>query len=137
SRDYLKESVAVIEKIRNKVTGGEEARKLFSSDKNILKVYEALVDVLLQLGETELAMSYLQKNNEDNLKAKFKNLDVKFEDSNKRKIVEEERNMKARLDGIELQIAKEKALPSDQQNKERIKNLEGTKPIAEGDYLKF
>lgn len=137
SRDYLKESVAVIEKIRNKVTGGEEARKLFSSDKNILKVYEALVDVLLQLGETELAMSYLQKNNEDNLKAKFKNLDVKFEDSNKSKIVEQERNMKARLDGIELQIANEKSLPSDQQNKERIKNLEGTKTIAEGDYLKF
>jgi hypothetical protein len=66
-------SGSVIEKIRNKVTGGEEARKLFSSDKNILKVYEALVDVLLQLGETELAMGYLQKNNEDNLKAKFKN----------------------------------------------------------------
>lgn len=137
SRDYLKEAVVVIEKIRNKVTGGEEARKLFSSDKNILKVYEALVDVLLQLGETELAMGYLQKNNEDNIKAKFKNIDVKFEDSGKSKIVEQERNMKARLDGIELQIANEKALPTEQQNKERLKNLDGTKTIAEGDYLKF
>ncbi|MCW5911068.1 MAG: tetratricopeptide repeat protein [Cyclobacteriaceae bacterium] len=137
SRDYLKEAVVVIEKIRNKVSGGEEARKLFSSDKHILKVYEALVDVLLQLGETELAMSYLQKNNEDNLKAKFKNLDVKFEDTGKSRIVEQERNMKARLDGIELQIANEKALPADQQNRERLKYLEGTKTIAEGDYLKF
>jgi tetratricopeptide (TPR) repeat protein len=137
SRDYLKEAVDVIEKIRNKVSGGEEARKLFSSDKNILKVYEALVDVLLQLGETELAMGYLQKNNEDNLKAKFKNLDVKFEDASKSKIVEQERNMKARLDGIEQQISNEKALPSEQQNKERLKNLDGTKTIAEGDYLKF
>ncbi len=137
SRDYLKEAVDVIEKIRNKVAGGEEARKLFSSDKNILKVYEALVDVLLQLGETELAMGYLQKNNEDNLKAKFKNLDVKFEDASKSKIVEQERNMKARLDGIEQQIANEKALPAEQQNKEKLKNLDGTKTIAEGDYLKF
>lgn len=137
SRDYLKEAVTIIEKIRNKVTGGEEARKLFSSDKNILKVYEALVDVLLQLGETELAMGYLQKNNEDNLKAKFKSIDVKFEDAGKSKIVEQERNMKARLDGIELQIANEKALPAGQQSKERLKNLDGTKTIAEGDYLKF
>jgi len=137
SRDYLKEAVDVIEKIRNKVSGGEEARKLFSSDKNILKVYEALVDVLLQMGETELAMGYLQKNNEDNLKAKFKNLDVKFEDANKSKIVEQERNMKAKLDGIEQQISNEKALPTDQQNKEKLKNLDGTKTIAEGDYLKF
>ncbi len=137
SREYLKESVAVIEKIRNKVSGGEEARKLFSSDKNILKVYEALVDVLLQLGETDDAMSYLQKNNEDNLKAKFKGLDVKFENEDKNKVLIQERNMKAKLDGIEQQIANEKAIASEKQNLEKLKNLESTKTIAEGDYLKF
>ena len=137
SRKYLEESVAVIEKIRNKVSGGEEARKLFSSDKNILKVYEAVVDVLLQLGEPDAAMSYLQKNNEDNLKAKFKNLDVKFEDEDKNKVLIQERNMKAKLDGIELQIANEKAMAAEKQNLEKLKNLESTKTIAEGDYLKF
>ncbi|HWA35555.1 MAG TPA: tetratricopeptide repeat protein, partial [Cyclobacteriaceae bacterium] len=115
SRDYLKESVEVIEKIRNKVSGGEEARKLFSSDKNILKVYEVLVDVLLQLGETDLAMSYLQKNNEDNLKAKFRGMDIRFQDENKNKVIGQERDMKAKLDGIEQQISKEKALPQDKQ----------------------
>jgi CHAT domain-containing protein/uncharacterized protein HemY len=137
SRKYLEESVAVIEKIRNKVSGGEEAQKLFSSDKNILKVYEALVDVLLQLGEPDAAMSYLQKNNEDNLKAKFKNLDVKFEDEDKNKVLIQERNMKAKLDGIEQQIANEKAMAAEKQNLEKLKNLESTKTIAEGDYLKF
>ncbi|MEQ1585497.1 MAG: tetratricopeptide repeat protein [Cyclobacteriaceae bacterium] len=137
SKQYLTESVEVIEKIRNKVTGGEEAQKLFSSDKNILKVYEALVDVLLQLGETDAAMSYIQKNNEDNLKAKFKGLDMKFENADKNKVITQERNMKAKLDGIEEQISNEKALPSDKQNLAKLKNLEGTKTIAEGDYLKF
>jgi|GEM_PF-1163876 len=137
SRDYLKESVVVIEKIRNKVSGGDEARKLFSSDKNILRVYEALIDVLLQLGETDLAMSYLQKNNEDNLKEKFKSLDVKFENSDKNKVLEQERSMKAKLDGIEQQIANEKTSSSTNQNLEKLKNLESTKTIAEGDYLKF
>ncbi|MBX2901062.1 MAG: CHAT domain-containing protein [Cyclobacteriaceae bacterium] len=137
SSAYLKEAVDVIDKIRNKVSGGEEARKLFSSDKNILKVYEALVDVLLQLGEPEIAMSYLQKSNEENLRAKFKGLDVKFESQEKTTIVAQERTMKARLDGIEEQIAKEKALPAVEQNQEKLKRLEGTKTIAEGDYLKF
>ncbi len=137
SRKYLEESVAVIEKIRNKVSGGEEARKLFSSDKNILKVYEALVDVLLQMGEPDAAMSYLQKNNEDNLKAKFKGLDVKFENEDKNKVLVQERTMKARLDGIEQQIANEKSVASEKQNQEKLKNLESTKTIAEGDYLKF
>src|SRR4051812_31749665 len=137
SRDYLKESVDVIEKIRNKVSGGGEARKLFSSDKSILKVYEVLVDVLLQLGETDLAMSYLQKNNEDNLKAKFRGLDIKFQDENKNKVIGQERGMKAKLDGIEQQISKEKALPQDKQNVAKLKNLEGIQSIAENDYLKF
>jgi CHAT domain-containing protein len=137
SRDYLKQSVEVIEKIRNKVSGGEEARKLFSSDKNILKVYEVLVDVLLQLGETDVAMSYLQKNNEDNLKAKFRGMDIKFQDDNKNKVIGQERDMKAKLDGIEQQISKEKALPQDKQNLAKLKNLEGIQSIAETDYLKF
>lgn len=137
SKQYLTESVEVIEKIRNKVSGGEEAQKLFSSDKNILKVYEALVDVLLQLGETDVALGYIQKNNEDNLKAKFKGLDMKFENADKNKVIVQERNMKAKLDGIEQQISNEKALPTDKQNLEKLKNLEGTKTIAEGDYLKF
>lgn len=137
SKKYLTQSVEVIEKIRNKVSGGEEARKLFSSDKNIMKVYEALVDVLLQLGEPDLAMSYIQKNNEDNLKAKFKGLTMKFESEDKNKILTQEREMKAKLDGIEQQIANEKALPSEKQNQEKLKNLEGTKTIAETDYLKF
>ena len=137
SRDYLKESVKVIEKIRNKVTGGEEAQKLFSSDKNILRVYDALVDVLLALGETEEAMTYLQKNNEDNLKAKIKGLDVKFENENKKRAVVEEKSMKAKLDGIDEQIQKEKSLALEKQNTEKLKNLEGVKNIAESEYLKF
>jgi len=137
SKTYLKESIVVIEQIRNKVSGGEEARKLFSSDKQILKVYDVLIDVLLQLGDTEEAMEYLQKNNEDNLKAKFKALDVRFEDEKRNRALEEERVMKAKLDGLEEQIAKEKVLAAGKQNAEKLKNLEGIKTIAESEYLKF
>lgn len=137
SSEYLKESVTVIEKIRNHISGGEEARKMFSSDIHILKVYEALVDVLLKLGDTDLALSYLQKNNDDNIKAKFKGLDIRFESADKNKILEQERTMKAKLDGVEQQIAAEKALPAERQNQEKLKRLEGIKTVAESDYLKF
>ncbi len=137
STESLKESVKVIEKVRNKVTGGEEAQKLFSSDKNILKVYDALVEVLLAQGLTEEAMTYIQKNNEDNLKAKFKGLDVKFENEKKQRAVADERNMKAKLDGIEQQILNEKLLAKEKQNTDKLKTLEGVKTIAESDYIKF
>ncbi len=137
SKDFLKEAVSVIEKLRNNVSGGAEAQKVFSSDKNILNVYDALIEVLLALGETEEAMTYLQKNNEDNLKSKFKALDMKFENESKNKAMAEERNKKAKLDGIEAQIAAEKVLAAEKQNTEKLKNLEGIKTIAENEYLKF
>jgi CHAT domain-containing protein len=137
SKDFLKESVTIIEKLRNKVVGGEDAQKLFSSDKSILKVYDALVEVLLALGETEEAMTYIQKNNEDNLKAKFRGMDVKFENEEKNNAVLAERTMKAKLDGIEEQIQKEKQLGADKLSTEKLKNLEGVKTIAESEYLKF
>jgi CHAT domain-containing protein len=137
AKNDLKEAVALIEKIRNKVAGGEEARKLFSSDKNILKVYDALVEVLLGLGEPEEALTYINKNNDDNLKAKFKGMDVKFENAKKQRALSDEKAMKAKIDGIEQQITNEKLLAKGQQNSEKLKALEGVKTIAESDYIKF
>jgi CHAT domain-containing protein len=137
AKEDLKEAVTIIEKIRNKVAGGEEARKLFSSDKNILKVYDALVEVLLALGEPEEALTYINKNNDDNLKAKFKGMDVKFENAKKQRALSDEKAMKAKIDGIEQQITNEKLLSKEKQNSEKLKSLEGVKTIAESDYIKF
>ncbi|HQQ98174.1 MAG TPA: CHAT domain-containing protein [Cyclobacteriaceae bacterium] len=137
SKEYLVEAEKVIEKVRNKVVGGDEARKLFSSDKNIAALYDALVEVLLALGETEEAMTVIQKNNEENLKAKFKGLDVKFENEKKQRALDEERLMKAKLDGIDKQISFAKAQANNAKASEQVKALEGVKTIAETEYLKF
>jgi CHAT domain-containing protein len=137
SKDYLMEAEKVIEKVRNKVVGGDEARKLFSSDKNVAALYDALVEVLLALGETEEAMTVIQKNNEENLKAKFKGLDVKFENEKKQRALDEERIMKAKLDGIDKQISFAKAQANNVRASEQVKALEGVKTIAETEYLKF
>lgn len=137
SKEYLVEAEKVIEKVRNKVVGGDEARKLFSSDKNIAALYDALVEVLLALGETEEAMTVIQKNNEENLKAKFKGLDVKFENEKKQRALDEERIMKAKLDGIDKQISFAKAQANNAKATEQVKALEGVKTIAESEYLKF
>jgi CHAT domain-containing protein len=127
--------VGVIDKLRNNVVGGEEAKKLFSSDKWILEAYEELISVLLELGETEEAMAWLQKINENNTRDKMRSMDVTFEDEEKNKTLAREKDMKLKLDAIEKQIAAQKQAKNT--NAEQLKSLETTRNIAEGDYLKF
>ena len=135
AKSYLIKSVGVIDKLRNNIVGGEEAKKLFSSDKWILEAYEELISVLLELGETEEAMAWLQKINENNVRDKIRSLDVTFEDEEKNKTLAREKEMKVKLDALEKQIAAQKQAKN--QNADQIKNLESVRTIAEGDYLKF
>jgi CHAT domain-containing protein len=135
AKNYLLKSVHVIENLRSKIVGGEEAQKLFSSDKWILEAYEELISVLLELGETEEAMAWLQKINENNVRDKMRSMDVTFEDEEKNKTLAREKEMKLKLDAIEKQIAAQKQ--SKNINAEQIKQLESVRNIAEGDYLKF
>jgi CHAT domain-containing protein len=135
SKNYLAKSVGVIEKLRNKIVGGEEAQKLFSSDKWILEAYEELISVLLELGETEEAMAWLQKINENNVRDKIRSMDVTFENEEKNKALTREKELKMKLDAMEKQIAASKQAKNT--NAEQIRSMEATRNIAEGDYLKF
>lgn len=135
SKNYLLKSVGVIDKLRNNVVGGEEAQKLFSSNKWLLEVYEELISVLLELGEIEEAMGWLQKVNENNFRDKIRSLDVNFEDEAKNKMLAQEKEMKLKLDVIEKQIVAQKQAKYSDAG--QIKTLEATRNIAEGDYLKF
>ena len=135
AKDHLFRSVHVVEKLRNNVVGGEEAKKLFSSDKWIMEAYEELISVLLELGETEEAMAWLQKINENNVRDKIRSMDVTFEDDSKNKALAQEKELKMKLEALEKQIAAQKQAKV--QNAEQLKQLENIRTVAEGDYLKF
>ena len=135
AKNFLTKSVNVIDELRNHIVGGEEAKKLFSSDKWILEAYEELISVLLELGETEEAMAWLQKINENNVKDKIRSMDVTFEDEEKNKSLAREKELKMKLEVMEKQINAQKQAKN--VDAEQIKKLENIKNIAEGDYLKF
>gem|GEM_PF-7077552 len=135
AKTVLKEAIEIIEKLRNKVTGGEEARKLFGNSEKKTRVYEALVAVLLERGEVEEAFDYVQRNNADDLKKKYKDLNVRFR-GEKKEAIEKERSLKAKIENIEEQIAKEQQ-SSTTQNQEKIAAFQQIKTIAETEYNNF
>jgi hypothetical protein len=63
-----------MEKISNQISGGAAAQKMFTSGDLQQKMYEKIVEWLLEQGKIEEAISYLEKSNNEALNAKFKQL---------------------------------------------------------------
>jgi CHAT domain-containing protein/tetratricopeptide (TPR) repeat protein len=134
SKEHLINAIETLEKIQGKMVGGEAAKKLFSSGERQTKVYGTLVDVLIMKGEVELAMQYLERANIEALRNKFKDLSITFTDQQANEKLEQERELKRKLDNLERAIAEEK---SGQSSQEKLVKLQSSKTIAENEYLKF
>ncbi|MBV6511621.1 MAG: Photosystem I assembly protein Ycf3 [Ignavibacteriaceae bacterium] len=133
----LKEAIEVVEIIRVKLTGGEQAAKLFSAGEEKVKIYEEIISLYIQKNEIDSALIFLDKSNNEALKQQFGKLDVKFKDENKNEAINKEKDLKSKVNGIEEEIAKVKAKPESQQNKEYLESLEKSKNVAEKEYINF
>lgn len=133
--ELLSEAVAVVERLRDRVAGGENARKLYSSGTARVRIYESLIALLIEQGEIERALEYLQRSNNDELRERFGTLERNIGDTTRRKILDQDRLMKARLDNLADQVAKEQSNPNAQP--EKIANLKNIISVAEGEYVKF
>lgn len=133
--ERLEKSVETIEKLRDRVAGGEAAQKLFASDRSKVQVYEALIALLIEEGEIEKALGYLERSSSEDLRSRFKSLDPSFADPEKRELLEKGREMKARIDKLAGQIAAERG--GDGVTGEKIEKLQEIISVAESDYIRF
>lgn len=132
----LERSVETIESLRARVAGGEAAQKLFASDKAKVRVYEALIALLVEAGDIERALGYLERSSSEDLRSRFKSLDPSFADPEKRKILEQDREMKARIDNLASQLSAERGEEGGGSTG-KIERLKEIISIAENDYIKF
>lgn len=137
SINLLRDAVSVVEQIRNKIVGGEEARKLFSTGEEKAIIYETIITLFIQKGEIDSAMFYFEKSNNEALRQLFGQRDLQFDDENKNKALQQEKDLKLKIDGVNNELVKEQSKPEELQNKEKIQKLLETKSIAENDYINF
>ena len=133
----LKESIETIEYLKNKIIGGKEAVQLFSSVDKISEVYELMVEMLMEKGDVEGALKYLEKGNNESLRSKFKNINVAFADSAKNQYISTDKEYKTKIETLNKEIEKEKAKPETEQSSELINKLEQIKTVAQNDYRNF
>ena len=135
----LKRAIAVMEKISSQITGGSEARKMFTMGDLQQKMYETIVEWLLAQGKIEEAITYLERGNNEALNSKFKQL--KGEDrgatsETNKALAEAEEKQKA-LEKLNAEIVKEKSKPIELQKTELIKELEAIQKVGQKEYKNF
>lgn len=135
----IKRSIEILEKISGNITGGAEARKMFATGDMQQRMYEKIVEWLLEQGKIEEAITYLEKSNNEALNAKFKQLkgDNRGANIETQKALSEAEEKQKSLDKINAELIKEKSKPEDQQKKDLIKKLEEYQQISQKEYNKF
>jgi hypothetical protein len=134
AKELFIKAVKVLENIQSKIVGGEESKQIFNSGEEKVKLYDALIGALIQNSELDLALQYLDRSNNEDLRNQFKQLNVKFTDKSKNDAIAKEKDLKIKLDNIESQLSKEKG---NAKSEAKIRTLEATKQIAEEKYIKF
>lgn len=132
--EHLTSSIAAIESLRSRVSGGEAAVKIFASNREKIKVYEALIGLLIEEGEIETALGYLERSSNEDLRARFTSLVPTLADPKQNQLLEEGREMRARIDKLAEQLSKEQGVAA---NREQLDTLRQIISIAEGDYITF
>jgi len=133
----LTEATAVVERLRSRIAGGEGAQKTFASGRVQGRLYEALVSLLVRQGRAEEALTVLDRSMNEELRSKYRGLGIQFADSTKARLLAEENQRKAELDGVSAQLTSALAKPDSLRNEAQIRELYRAKEIAEQEYLEF
>lgn len=133
-----KGAAEALEKLRSKLTGGEQATKLFASGEEKLKIYESIVSMLIAQGKHDEALLYLDRAHSGALREQFKTDNLSFkEGTDNAKTLALEKDLKTKKDALSEELVKEKAKPEAKQSKEKIAALETKRAVAESGYIKF
>lgn len=128
----LTESVESIEHMRTRISGGEDAVKLFASDRSRIRVYEALISLLIERGDVETALGYLERSSSEDLRSRFGS--TRPTTGEEEGVLKIERKMKARLDRLTEEIVAEQNQKGSQQ---KIRELQEIRSVAETEYIGF
>ena len=125
-----KRAVDVFESIRKDVSGGDDARELFSLVNEAL--YERLVAMLLKMGKVRDASEYIERSRSKRLRDTLLNSGVSSADNALRILLEQYDNLSKEESAISKTIARERSSP--QPDVQKIKNLQSTLVKVQSDF---
>ena len=133
-RNY-KESIKILESLREDLTGGEEAMVVFVEKRG--KVYKRLIRLFLQQGKIAEALEYLERSRLKKLRDQFDQLKPRLKSQEEKKAREKDFSLREEIQTLRDQLTDEKSQPESKQNKERIVTLERTLGTKRQTYIEY
>ncbi|MBB2144532.1 CHAT domain-containing protein [Pedobacter sp. LMG 31464] len=135
--NYFKQAVNSVEQTGKNIFGGAAAKKIFTSDEKKVNLYNTLISTLIKAGKTDEALEYTSRSNIQAIKEKMGQIEVKTNNVEKATALQQQNQLANKVNSVEENLAKEKAKPADEQNKEKINSLQKVQQIAQVQLLNF
>ncbi len=133
-RNY-KESVKVLETLRQDVAGGEEEMLAFVEMRG--KAYQKLIAILLKQGKAAEALEYLERSRLRKLRDQFDQLVPKLGDEKEEKAKAREKELREEIEGARTQLVEEKSKPKEVQDAGKISQLETQLGERRRQYIEY
>lgn len=137
----LKRGVDVLENIKGKIAGGSSNLVSFAKAQDKFKLYETLVEILLQKNDISMAFLYQEKSNISGLADQTRGGDNGPTRTNELLAGTTEetiaKELELKIDGFYAELIKEKSKPKAQQSAEKIAALNQLLDVNEKNFNKF
>jgi CHAT domain-containing protein len=134
---YFKRAVNSVEETGKNLFGGAAAKKIFTGDEKKVNLYNTLISTLIKVGKTDEALEYTSRSNIQAIKEKMGQIEVKTTDPSKAIAIKQQTQLANNVNSVEQNLAKEKAKPIAEQNKDKIISLQKVQQIAQAQLLNF
>ncbi len=130
-----RESVKILETLREGVAGGEEEMLAFVEVRG--RAYQKLIAILLRQGKPAEALEYLERSRLRNLREQFDQLRPHLSDEGEEKAKEKEKKLREQIEEARAKLTEEKSKPKEKQDAEKIAHLENTLNSKRGEYIEY
>ena len=134
---YFKKAVSSVESAGKNIFGGAAAKKIFTGDEKKVSLYNTLISTLIKAGKTDEALEYTSRSNIEAIKEKMGQIGTKTVDAKKETALKTQNQLANTVNSVEQNLAKEKAKPATEQNRDKILSLQKVQQIAQAQLLNF
>ena len=134
---YFKRAVSSVEGAGKNIFGGAAAKKIFAADEKKVSLYNNLISTLIKVGKTDEALEYTSRSNIQAIKEKMNGVVAISNNTEKSADLKHQSELTNTVASVEENIAKEKAKPVAEQNKEKIVSLQKVQQFAQKQLLNF
>jgi CHAT domain-containing protein len=130
-----RESVKLLETLREDVAGGEEEMLAFVEMRG--QAYQKLIAILMKQGKVAEALDYLERSRLRKLRDQFDQLAPRLGDEKEEKAKAREKELREEIEGARTQLVEEKSKPREVQDAAKISQMESQLGEKRRQYIEY